>query len=187
MLYAFCVHAVAQNIVADPDFDAGGIGAWMASDPATAVVHDATKNKVGTPGSGSIAVTNNTGNGVTASARICIDGALSPGNYDLGGWILFPTGQVGTGSAGVAVSFYSGANCSGASPAFRNALTSTVADSWILHTDMLAAPAGVLSASVELRIDTSPGSAAPLEAWFDGIRLGPAPTLPVELQTFEVD
>jgi hypothetical protein len=187
MFFVFCAHAAAQNIVADPDFDAGGIGAWIASDPATVVVHDAAKSKVGTPGSGSISVTNNTGNGIVSLAKMCIDGALSPGTYDLGGWILLPTAQAGSGSAGVAVSFYSGANCSGMSLGFINALTPAASDNWVLQTAALVAPAGVLSALVSLRVDTSPNSSAPFEAWFDGIRLGPTPTMPVELQTFEVD
>jgi len=178
-----CGYASAQNVVVNPDFDID-VSSWIPN--GATVGFDSAQNIVGTPGSGSILVTNNIGNGATVSVRQCIDVPLSVGTYDFGGWILFPTGQVGTGSAGIAVSFYPAANCGGISLAFLN-VPIIAANTWSLQTATLAAPPGVLSAAVALRIDMPMGSAAPLDAWFDGVRLGPAPTLPVELQSFEVD
>lgn len=180
---ATCTMAQAQNLVTNPDFDVD-VSAWSPN--GAVIAFDSTQNAAGAAGSGAISVTNNIGNGITVSVAQCISSPLSAGTYDFGGWLLFPTGQAGTGTAGVSASLFASTDCTGNSLAFSNA-TGVPVGGWNLHTLMLVAPAGVFSAAIVLRIDTPPNGPAPMTAWFDGVRFGPAPTTPVELQNFDVE
>ena len=173
----------AQNVVLAPDFDSATITPPWTPNDAT-IAFDGTRNAVGAPGSGSIVVTNTAANGLAASAFECIDQPFAPGPYDFGGWMLFPPGQPGV--AEVAIIFYSSAGCGGSSAGVASVSIAS-ASSWTLSTGVIDAPSNVLSASVDLRIDTPIGASPPVQGWFDGIRLGPVPTMPVELQSFFVD
>jgi hypothetical protein len=173
----------AQNLVQAPDFDNTPISPpWIAN--GATIAFDGNRSAVGAPGSGSVQVLNTIANGFTESAFQCIDQPIASGPHDFGGWVLFPGGQ--SASAAVAIGLYSGAGCTGNSVGFLNTYTLD-APTWTLLTGVIAVPANVLSARIDVRIDTPVGSTPPVQAWFDGIRFGPSPTLPVELQSFSVD
>ena len=174
--------ANAQNAVVNGDFNAD-LTSWVANSAVSSF--DAAQNIAGSPGSGSMLVINPIGNGNTVSMSQCINAAIAAGSYDFGGWILQPPGQSGSGAAGVAAVLHDAPGCSGNVVAFLNAPILVPSNQWALRTATIMAPAGVASVRIDLRIDMA--TPPPLQAWYDGIRFGPSPTTPVELQSFEVD
>lgn len=97
--------AAAQNLVVNPDFDADlsgwtGNGVWSSLD------------LVGSPSSGSAAWNNlnaGTSGGLYITQCIEISGVFE--GYYFGSWAYIPSGQAGTGVAGLSLTFYSDAGC----------------------------------------------------------------------------
>ena len=179
----FSSHVAAQNLIPNADIDTG-IAGWNANNGAV-LDFDQTQNVVGAVSGGSISVLNTTGNGSGVDANVCLVGPFPEGNYSFGAWIRIPQGQGGSVSGHVLVSFRSDAACSTPIQGAATVVGPDGAnDSWNLYTDEAVAPAGAGSARVALQVfATNPGTTV----FFDGVRFGPAPTLPVELQTFSVD
>jgi hypothetical protein len=184
-LMALATAAGAANLVVNPDFDTDASG-WTSF--GATISFDATMNQVGAPGSGAGLVTN-PDPGFNQGVVQCIASGLSGGtSYDLGSWVYFASGQAGTGNAGIFATFFDQANCTGTqiSSLFVNPYLPPPSDTWTLLTVTGVAPAGSVSAWVYINVYNS-GNSGSISAEYDGVRFGPTPTTPVELQDFGVD
>jgi len=175
----------AQNLIVNPDFDVD-LGAWTASAGAIAAF-DSTHNVVGQIGSGSALVTNDQGPGSAVDISQCVPGPFVPGTYDFGAWVLMDPVPPLTGSARVSMTFYASSDCSGSVLDYRF-VDSSGLNAWTLETIPIVMSGGSVG-SVRVRLETRlfTGGSGPLTAYFDGVRFGLMPTVPVELQSFDVD
>jgi|GEM_PF-2716132 len=176
--------ATAQNAVQNGDFDTD-VSGWTLT--GANMVFDGSFNIVGSAGSGAIRVTNLIGDG-TFQATQCVTGPFPPGNYNFGAWILMPDSQAGSGSGRVGAMFFTDSACSvvmAGTGSFVNLLTPS--DEWDLITAQKTAPAQAGSVLIGLQTASQPNNGNPLTVYFDGVRFGPVPTFPVELQSFDVE
>ncbi len=177
----------AQNLVTNPDFNTD-VSGWAPGGIVT-LTHSPL-DAFGSPTSGSGWLLNPSPTPYNAGALQCIDTPLTGGaSYDIGAWIRVPSGQTGTGTAGLFAWFHSGAACGGSQIGTLeiSPYLPPPTDSWTLSTATGAAPAGTLSVTVYLNVLKTSTDSGSFGAYFDGVRFGPNPTTPVGAATFTAD
>lgn len=177
--------ALAQNAVPNPDMDTD-VNGWSSSGANTTISFDGTRNIVGMAGSGSLKVLSTGQAGAVSQASQCVViSQTGPSNF--GAWLLLPTEGAGIG-ARVSILLHSNPTCSAAIPgSFMATDGPSSGQPWKLYTSTIDVPTNAMSVQLSLQISIPQGSPPVLAAYFDGVRFGPAPTSPVELQSFEVD
>jgi hypothetical protein len=170
ILLALCTiassEAFAQNLLTNPNFNQN-ISGWTAS-PAGVAVWDSADAKA-SPSSGSARVTS------TASQvqfQQCV--AVTPGvKHDLIVRTRIPAGQSGTGIAYIAISYFAGAGCTGASRGSSSTVGISETGRW--RADSLFERPSIngdaLSANVSLLVNKTSGTS--FAAQFDNIQFGP--------------
>ena len=177
--------ANAANLVSNADFDVDTTG-WSPAFPVMSIVRDGSLNAVSGTGQGAAVVTNGGGAGFSSGVDYCVSAGIVPGGvYDLGAWILVPSGQVGTGDASVGLYFYNAAGCTGTAVGAGSTGIALSFDTWELKVGTSTAPASAVSALVRLRVYSA--DPTPFSAAYDGARFGLTPTTPVQLQGFNVN
>lgn len=176
----------AQNLVTNPDFNTDATG-WTPTSAEMSITW-AALDAYGSGTSGSGLVTNSFSTAANAGVTQCINTPLTDGaSYDVGAWIRVPSGQTGTGAAGLFAWFHSGAACGGAQIGTLSvSYLPPPTDSWTLSTATGAAPAGTQSVTIYLNVNKM-SDAGTLGAYFDGVRFGPNPTTPVGAATFTAE
>lgn len=177
----------AQNLVTNAGFDTD-VSGWPPAGIMT-FTHSPL-DAYGSPTSGSGWLLNPSPTPYNSGALQCINTPLTDGaSYDVGAWIRVPSGQTGTGTAGLFAWFHSGAACGG-SQIGTLAISPYLpppTDSWTLRTATGVAPAGTLSVTIYLNILKTSTDSGSFGAYFDGVRFGLNPTTPVGAATFTVD
>ncbi len=132
--------AGAQNLLTNPTFE-GNLNGWTGgSNTAYDAAHDAT----GTPGSGSAKTTAAPGtSSYMANQCIAVTGSTQ---YQAGGKILIPSGQLATGSVHLGIWWYTTSGCSGNYAAADQTPNTTSAASWVPVALDSTSPAGAQSA-----------------------------------------
>lgn len=174
--------ATAANLLVNPDFDSD-LANW---NPTNASQGTATfDGSDGSPSAGSVLFT-----GVaccTVQVLQCV--AVSAGqSYDFGA--VLKQGPVAPGQAGdgmgIDVTWYDAANCSGSDLA-TDTLAPSVTTSWVRYAKgNVVAPPGAQSASYRIRQYNFAGLTN-LTSHADHAFFGASGTVPVELQSFNVD
>jgi hypothetical protein len=143
----------------------------------------------GDPASGSARVANDftVANVATGSSQCIL--LSTPGAYELGGFIRFPSGQTETGTALVQAAMYSNPTCTNPPSSSTNAqiVPSATTDTWVdTSTSAVNVPVGTQSVKVILSVQKTQANGS-LAALFDRVRFGPTGTTPVELTSFGVE
>lgn len=200
-LFALCMvsSAQAQNLVTNPDFDTD-IAQWLLSVGVGSITHDASE---GSPSPGamrfvgsaprvglsdeqqgtSLAGREDGARGTSNNSRSACIPAAGGTRYDLFAQIKIISGAAG--SAGVI--FFPETDCSGSST-FGGVVQSTIVDgTWRTISSVdFEAPSGTQSAQVFLTLGVG-FPATQFLGFFDTVRFGPTGTVPVTLQSFEVE
>lgn len=180
-LLVLAPHAFAANQIQNAQFTTDVTTDWLPG------LWGATW--VGTEGDsalGAARVDATSASGSIGAAGISQCTTAAPGTYDFGGAFKIEPTSSQTGAARLRVTWYTGANCTGTATIGDNVDPGSAAGWQPLSFNNTTAPAGTVSALIELIQSVS--SAGTFSAYWDDIYFGPDPTtLPVTLQTFEVE
>lgn len=165
----FASSAAAQNMVVNGDFDTDVLGWTTFGTPFDWNSAD----WLGAPVSGSGLLTNEVDGTMHAGIVACVDGVVGGQSYDLGGMIMIPSGQAGSGGAGYGLYWREGAGCSGSQSVGGYSPYIVESDVWV-HLTLwgLVAPAGTQSAEVMLLNNKTSAGTDPYLSYHDGVYFG---------------
>jgi len=148
LIMALCVvggvSAWAQNYVDNPDFDVGVAG-WDVTTEAS-VTYSAVDADLDI-NSGSARVSNTAADAGNGRGMIqCIPVTVAGGgSYEYGGMMYLPTGQDRTGYAGIGLTWYTEAGCSGSIVGDQPRSYQSTFGTWGAEDDTVVAPSGAVS------------------------------------------
>lgn len=174
-------HAFAANQIQNAQFTTDVTTGWLTE------TWGATW--VGTEGDsalGAARVDATSASGSVGAAAISQCTTAAAGTYDFGGAFKIEPTSAQTGTARLRVEWYTGPDCTGTAT-IGDSIDPGAAAGWQpLAVDNTTAPAGTVSARIELIQSVS--AAGTFTAYWDDIYFGADPTtLSVRLQSFEVD
>ena len=194
----FASAAAASNLLVNPDFSAGvKLDGWGRSNPGVVIcprgkycgsMQFSPTDCCGDASSGSAVSTSLSSFDILSQ---CVNNIAPNTNYDMSVWIrrVPPEAEDRSPKAGFSITWYSSANCNGM--ALSNVLQSVQAGEWAKYEMLdMTAPAKASSAKFSLltNSETPTDSAVkPVQTEFDNAFFGPSATVPVELQSFDVD
>ncbi len=176
-LALFCLAAAggAQNLVANGNFNTDLL-AWQASSSNGSAAFSSLDSS-GSPSSGSAFLTGtNPINGVLDTFLTQCVSVAAGTPYAISNRVQFSTGETTTGWAEIAIYWMSGSNCGGSYISGAGLLAAKTASGvWSSYADTATAPAGALSAYLQLGIDKIDAGGS-LSAYMDDVVFAPVGT-----------
>ena len=156
LMFMFASSAYAQNLLTNPGFDTN-VANWNFLGPVG--TFDGTRDVASNPASGSVRGTVTGAPGTTGlpGAQCVATGVTAGTPYNMSGSIFKPSGQAITGTAWIDLTWFPGANCTGA---FISRVTTFLQpqpplNAWgSLGVSGAIAPTGTQSAMVSISIQT---------------------------------
>jgi hypothetical protein len=160
--------ALAQNLIANPDFDSD-VSGWNPLGENLTIEWSASDYD-GNPSSGSLLGTNTAAPSANLAVDQCV-GSITPGeSYRFAGWVKAPSGQTSTGIVQMYWYWRSSPSCGGTQTLAQSTSWANEADDWTyLSTNTEIAPEGAVSAQVALSIYKTSPVPGTFQAFYDGI------------------
>ncbi len=179
MATLWALSALAANQVVNFHFNTN-VDGWVTSQSVSPGAHAATfvwdaADPFNDPASGSVRVTNIQEQQFTTNAAIITCISVTAGDpFQAAARAFIPAGQARTGSAMVAVMWFSQPGCPHASGIVTSFGTEVTAlDAWTVTSVSSTVPSDAKSVRVELNVRKTVGAAAGLAALFDDVYYGP--------------
>lgn len=159
--------AGAQNLIANPDFDAD-LGGWTVSNNSFVQTVWQSEDARGSASSGSISITNTSASDDSrGGASQCIP-VIAGADYRIRGEVQIPAGQPTSGNATVTLFWAPEPDCNGFISG-QVGIRQNDRGAWTILQDIVTAPPGAASVRISLTVFKTVANGT-LEAWFDRLR-----------------